>query len=345
MRKVVSLTLGLAVLLAVGFATYSYMKIHRAGSSQSAPVTFSVPKGATTSEVGQALDEAGLIRGYRLFVVYAISTGASGKIQAGDYQLDRSMSIKEILEALASGKVTRNEKRAVLVEGWTNDQVMEELAELGLVTEGQFKSALSDNYEFAYADPAKDYSYLGYLFPDTYLFNATLDAQGIVQRLLENFEAQFTPQMLADMEAKGLSMHEVVTLASIIEKEVGRNGVPITEEVMAKMQEERGLVASVFYNRLDIGMPLQSDATVNFATGKADRRALLTDLNVASPYNTYANVGLPPGAISNPGLGSIMAAIYPADSDYVYFLHDPSGVAYFGRNSAEHNANRAKYLE
>jgi len=345
-RRISVSVVGLLLLLGAGIYVYSYMKIHRAGSSASQAVTFSVPKGATTREVGQSLDDQELISGYRLFVLYASFTGQSGKIQAGDYALDLQMSMKEILATLASGKVTRNQKKAVMVEGWNNDQVRAKLVELGLVSEGQFNSALNASYDFKFSGDAKNHDYLGYLFPDTYQVNASLDAEGIIQLMLANFESRVTDKMLADMAAKGLAMHEVVTLASIIEREVGRNGdIAITNAVRAEMQRERQVVASVFYNRLEIGMPLQSDATVNFATGKADRRALLSDLEVDSPYNTYKNTGLPPGAISNPGVGSIMAAIYPADSDFLYFLHDPAGVAYFGRNLAEHNSNRGKYLD
>jgi len=110
------------------------------------------------------------------------------------------------------------------------------------------------------------------------------------------------------------------------------------------MQRERELVASVFYNRLDINMALESDATVNYVTGKSDRSATIEDTKIQSPYNTYQTRGLPPTPISNPGIGSIMAAINPADSDYLYFLNSPEGVAYFARTLAEHGENRQKYL-
>jgi UPF0755 protein len=345
-RKIVGLTVFLVVVFVAGFSVYAYAKIHRSGSSESMPVTFSVPKGATTREVGAGLKEKNLIDNNLIFVGYSLMRGANGKIQAGDYQLDRKMNMKEILETLTSGKVSKNLKTVTIVEGATNDQIEKRLVDNGLVTEGQFEDALNKSYDFNFADDAREVDYEGYLFPDTYQFDATWNAEQIVERMLRNFDAKFTDQMVADMEAKNLSMKEVVILASIIEREVGRSSsVDLTEAVRETMQREREQVASVFYNRLEIDMALQSDATVNYVTGKSDRQAQFSDLEVDSPYNTYKYTGLPPGPISNPGIDSIRAAIYPADTDYLYFLSDISGKAYFGRTLDEHNANRARYLD
>jgi UPF0755 protein len=345
-KRIVFLAVFLLLVLGGAFTIYANIKIHRPASTGSETVTFSVPKGATTSDVAGSLEEKRLISGSTLFVLYAKFTGVSGKIQAGDYMLNTNMSMKQIAETLASGKVTRNVKRVVILEGWTNSQVQGKLKELGLVTDQTFTDAVSSEHGFAFAAEAKLSDYEGYLFPDTYQFDADLDAGGIIQAMLSNFEGKITDQMLFDMKTKNLSMKEVVTMASLIESEVGRAAsVQLTSDVRATMQREREIVASVFYNRLGMDMALQSDATINYITRNGDRRAQLSDLEIDSPYNTYKYTGLPPGPISNPGIDSIRAAIYPADSSYVYFLHDPSGVAYFARTLEEHNSNREKYLE
>jgi UPF0755 protein len=345
-KKILLLALFLIIGLLVGFYIYAYVKINKPNSSESGSVTLSVPKGATTKDVGEELAEKNLIGGPYLFVAYSLFVGANGKIQAGDYLLDRKMSMAEILDTLTGGKVTRNTKRATFVEGWTNAQYSKHLQDLGLVTKNTFDSAVDAEYEFAFSDAGKDFEYQGFLFPDTYQFDANLSAENIIFKMLQNFENRFTDQMKQDMERKNLDIKDVIILASIIEREVGRNSsVSVTDEVRTQMQNERELVASVFYNRLEIDMPLQSDATVNYATGKSDRRAQFEDLKISSPYNTYVVVGLPPGPISNPGIDSIRAAIYPAQSDYLYFLNNQRGEAFFARTIQEHNSNRAKYLD
>lgn len=340
------LILFLIVVLGGGFLVYAFAKIHRPGSTESVAVTFSVPKGASTRQVGSELKEKGLVDNVFLFVAYAMLQDANGKIQAGDYSLDKNMSMGKMLDVLASGEVTRNEKKLTIVEGWNNKLVSAKVDEVGLATEEQFTDALEKEYDFEYGDIGKEFSYEGFLFPDTYQLNATLDAEDIIQRLLSNFESKITDDMRAEMQRRNLSMKDVITLASIVEREVGRaSSVQLTPSVLATMQNERETVASIFLNRLEIDMPLQSDATVNYATGKADRRALLSDLENDSPYNTYKNIGLPPGPISNPGINSIRAVIFPAQTDYLYFLNNKEGTAYYGKTLEEHNSNRANYLD
>ncbi|MBX4188227.1 MAG: endolytic transglycosylase MltG [Candidatus Doudnabacteria bacterium] len=345
-KKIIALILFFVLVFAVGFLIYAYVKVHRPSNSDSSPVVFSVPKGATTREVAQSLESKGIINSDFIFTAYSMLEGANGKIQAGDYQLDRNMSMKQILEALVSGKVTRTLKRVTIVEGAMNSQIKSILVDQGLATPSQFDEAVDTDHDFKFNDQARGNKFEGYLFPDTYQFDVTWDAEQIIERMLANFESRITDQMLTDIQVKDLNMKDVIILASIIEREVGRSSsVQITQEVNDELQREREQVASVFYNRLESKMPLQSDATVNYITGKNDRQALFTDLEVDSPYNTYKYAGLPPGPISNPGIGAIRSVIYPADTDYLYFLSDENGKAYFGKTLEEHNSNRARYLD
>jgi len=332
------------VLLTVG--AYFYTQINQASSSESVPSNFVLSKGMNTRSIASQLVEQKIINSYWSFVLYAKYTGAQNKFQAGTYALDRNMTVAQIVDVLTLGKVVSNSRKVTIIEGKTNAQIATQLEKQNIVAADDFLAALKENsYNFAYKDIAAKYNYQGFLFPDTYEFAKDATAENLVARMLSNFESKLSPQMKFDMAAKNLKLGDVITLASIIEKEVGRNKTNITADDIAAMQKERGLVASVFYNRLAIGMPLESDATVNYITGKSDRSVSIEDTKINSPYNTYVNKGLPPTPISNPGLDSIMAAIYPTDSEYLYFLNAPDGTAYFAKTLAEHNANKAKYLK
>jgi UPF0755 protein len=205
----------------------------------------------------------------------------------------------------------------------------------------------------------------GFLFPDTYFFNKPIAPYDVVNRILSNFEKRLAQaETLAENEnqnglyrlpayptikiGKGagqVSLYQVLTLASIIEKETGRDVSKAGEDQKQRLDEERRTVAGIFYNRLAIGQALQSDATVNYASGKSDAQATYKDLEIDSPYNTYKYAGLPPGPICNPSLSSIIAALSPIKTDYYYFFHkQPSGEVVYSKTFEEHTAKRAKFL-
>ncbi|HEX5430236.1 MAG TPA: endolytic transglycosylase MltG [Patescibacteria group bacterium] len=344
--KIISLiiSLGLVVLLTLG--AYFYTKINQAASSVSVPVDIVINPGESTYAIAHKLRDEKVIGSYWSFVFYTKLRHASDKIQAGNYALDRDMNVVQIVDVLTVGKVVSTERKVTVVEGKTNGQIASDLEKLNVVSAEDFETALdSSGYNFSDSTTAQNFNYQGFLFPDTYLVSKDTTAQDLVQKMLSNFDSKITAQMRSDMEEQHRSLGDVVVLASIIEKEVGRNKTVITTDDQAAMHQERELVASVFYNRLAIGMPLESDATVNYITGKSTPSVSLEDTKIKSPYNTYQVTGLPPGPISNPGLDSIMAAIYPAQSDYLYFLNAPDGTAYFAKTLAEQNANKQKYLK
>lgn len=346
-RSIIKMAIVLILLAAIAFFVYAWTKINRPQSSVSVPVTMTVEKGSGTSQIAQDLKDNDLISSAKLFVAYSFIKGANGKIQAGQYELDKKMTMSEIMDVLTNGKVSSgNEKRFTVIEGWTNAQIASHLEQRGITTEDKFNSALKADYDFKFSAAAKAFGYQGFLFPDTYEFHADWSDEDRVNSMLKNFDGKFTQKMLTDMESKNLTIQDTIIMASIIEREVGRSSsVKLTDDVLATMQQERANVASVFYNRLNVGMPLQSDATVNYVTGKSDRQPLYSDLEVDSKYNTYKYTGLPPGPISNPGLGSIMAAIYPAQTNYIYFISKSDGEAVFAATLEEHNENKAKYLK
>ena len=253
------------------------------------------------------------------------------------------------------------EVSVTFIEGWTNKQFAQAVSKNFDIPENDFLKALkrfdASSYSIISLRP-KGTDLEGYLFPDTYRFFEEATSEAIIDKLLENFEDKFKQAVVGSRqvsgryiipgyedvaldEVPGLTAHQVITLASILERETGRNTTNQTQ-----LSEERKIVASIFYNRLETGVALQSDATINYITGKDDPSASAEDLDVDSPYNTYRHRGLPPGPIAAPSLSSLMAVLHPAETDYFYFLHkQPSGEPVYSKTFEEHKANKAKYLQ
>ncbi len=335
--------LGVAFLIGL---IYFQTKINASATSESRAMDFTIEKGMSTRQIAESLEDKKIINNPTIFIVYVYLNNAKSKMQAGDYILDSNMAITEIVDILTRGAVVSKGRKVTIVEGLSNRQIVNYLDSREIVSspEDFNKAIMADDFDFKFEELGKLFSYQGFLFPDTYILAKEGKADELISKMLNNFESKITDKMLADIEAKNRKFSDVLILASIIEKEVGRNKQTLTDKDIETMQEERELVASVFYNRLEIGMALESDATVNYITGKSDRSATIEDTKIKSPYNTYQNRGLPPTPISNPGIDAIRAAIYPAESDYLYFLNSPDGTAYFAKTLAEHGQNREKYL-
>ncbi len=250
-------------------------------------------------------------------------------------------------KAREAERIARMQQKAesipvTFIEGWTNNQIAAELEKKGFFSKKEFLDALDnfDESQFPLLDRPDGKRLEGYLFPDTYEFFKNSTPNDVIKKMLANYSQRLASIGITNSDQKhnGLSLYEIMTLASIIEKESGGKG---STTGSMTLQEERNLVASVFYNRLKIGQGLESDATVNYVTGKDTPAASAADLKVDSPYNTYKYAGLPPGPICNPSLGSIRAAIDPAKSDYYFFLHkQPSGAVVFSKTFDEHVRNK-----
>jgi UPF0755 protein len=344
-----SLILILALLIVLGFVSviYYFTKVNRAATSESHQVQFTITKGLGASQIATQLSEKKIISNKLVFIIYSKLHGVGSKIQAGEYSLDSNMTIAQIVEVLTRGRVASSGENVTIIEGLTNKQISDYLTNRGVAKSSTelHEVLIGNKFDFKFQTEATAFGYQGFLFPDTYKLSKDKSVSDLVSKMLNNFESKITDQMLTDINKQKRTLGEVLTLASIIEKEVGRNKENITTDDISKMREERKLVASVFYNRLAINMALESDATVNYVTGKSTPSVTIDDTKIKSPYNTYLNRGLPPSPISNPGLDSIMAAIYPAESNYLYFLNAPDGTAYFAKTLDEHNANKAKYLK
>ena len=250
---------------------------------------------------------------------------------------------------------TRAEEITIrITEGWNNKEIADYLEKQGIVSAKDFMKYQAEFDSKGYwflRDIPNGFDIEGFLFPDTYRLFASVKvaepktaSETIIRKLLGTFAAK-VPENAEDLAKKqGLSLYEAITLASIVENETGRNAVSAEQKKL--LDEERGIVAGIFYNRLKIGQALESDATVNYATSKNLPSPTLEDLQINSPYNTYKYPGLPPGPISNPSLSSINAVLNPTVTDYFFFLHkQPSGEPIYSKTFEEHVQNKFKYLK
>ncbi len=323
MKKYFSvLALAAALILALVFGNVWWGASVKAVSGDTSEKDFLIVKGSSASQIGTKLEEEGLIRRSLAFRIYVQITGKSKSIQAGEYSLSPSYSLIKMVDILSKGPI---EVWVTIPEGLRREEIADKFA-AGLTKKDKQTFVL----EFLASSKTKE----GYLFPDTYLFPKTASASAVVAKMLSTFD-QKTAQFQEGISASKLSLDEIVTLASIIERET-------------KTEAERSVVAGILFNRLDIGMGLQADATVQYAVGTSENWwPVLTkeDLTNHSPYNSYRFRGLPPTPIANPGLASLRAAIFPQESDYLYYLHDAKGQIYYAATLEEHNENIRKYLQ
>ena len=291
------------------------------GCDGSGNARVTVPPGASMRLAADSLEAAGVVGSAKLFSAYAKVTGRDRSIKAGTYILDRGASWNAIVNALVAGKGIV--LTVTIPEGWDLKTIIPTVSRVMKVPTAALDSAVRDTgliRQLKVPIPSLE----GYLFPETYLLPESSGALPIVRRLVAEFERRWKPEWNNQLEKLGMSRHQVVTLASIIEKE-------------ARVGSERPTISAVYHNRLKIGMMLQADPTVLYALGRHENRVLYRHLEVESPYNTYRNVGLPPGPIASPGSASIEAALFPADVPFLYFVAHPDGHHEFTSTVREHN--------
>ena len=292
-----------------------------------------IPSGTGTEGIAGILEENKLIDNTGVFKLQSKSKGYDGKFKAGQYSLSPSMSMEDIMKILVAGKA--DTVRFTIPEGYDIKRTTEKLSKDGLINPDTFAKELETgqfDYKFLADAPTGANRLEGYLFPDTYDIFTTANEHDIIDKMLYQFNKVFTEEYYARAEELGMSVREVITLASIIERE-------------ARIPEDRPVIASVFYNRLKIKMPLQSCATVQYILGEQKPVLSIKDTQIESPYNTYLNPGLPPGPIASPGAGSIKAALYPADTDYLYFLAKGDGSHAFSVTYDQFLKDKAKYID
>jgi UPF0755 protein len=299
-----------ALAVAAGLWLFAEMNMRPVNAADTAAVSVTIPQGAGTRAIADILKDADLIRSKLLFRIKSRTDGIDGHYKAGAYLLTRDMSMRRIMEALKTGTEAET-NRFTIPEGLTVAQTAQTLAEAGLVDAADFLAEAETGdfggYRFL-RDAAGGLE--GYLYPETYDVYADATAHDLIDRMLAHFDKLFTEECYGKAEALGFTVNEIVTIASLIERET-------------RVPEERALVASVIQNRLAKGMPLQIDATVQYALGEWKERLSYADLEIDSPYNTYAHAGLPPGPICSPRIECIEAALNPADTDYLYYVLRP----------------------
>lgn len=298
------------------------------GDPQGEPIQFTVPRGAGFGAVTDTLASRGIIDNPEVFRLYARYRGIERDIRPGIYEVQRGLAWDDLIRKMVTGDVV--EMRITLPEGWTIAQIAPRLAASAQVDPDSLVDALlSDSAATRYDLPGPTAE--GYLYPATYVLPTGTPIDRIVDRVIQRYKQVWTPERRARADSIGLSEREVVTLASIIEKE-------------ARVWGERDTISAVYHNRLRIGMPLQADPTVQYALGNHQTRLLYAHIDSVAdhPYNTYRRRGLPPGPIASPSEGSIDAALNPADVDYLYFVAQPDGRHIFTRSLREHNNARIR---
>jgi UPF0755 protein len=320
MKRLTIIFIGLIFLVIVfllaGFGLYFIRPAEKGGKDQMVVLR----EGLSLTEVTVELGRRKIITNQPLFKLWARLLGYSSKIKAGEYRLSSNMAPFKIMEKLTRGAIITH--AITIPEGFTKEQIAEILDIKGLVNKQQFLSLTDDPVvlkQYSIPGPSLE----GYLYPDTYHFARGISASTAIGTMVKRFWNVFSP-MKERVAHLGMKMIDVITLASIVEKETGR-------------PEERPTIASVFLNRLKRKMRLESDPTVIYGLPDFSGNLRKKDLSKHTPYNTYVIRGLPPGPIANPGLEAIKAVLYPAKTDYLYFVSKNNGTHYFSKTLSEHN--------
>lgn len=338
---------GLLALIAVDgvallfFAYLTFGALRPLDSSNKSLMDFRIEKGQGARKIAANLEGGGIISNDLYFNFYIWRSKSADLLKAGNYEFSPSMTIPKIVQILREGKVKIDLGIKVTIpEGTKTSQIESALIAAGLaVSKSELEEAVGVSAPLAYEIFGFDFlldlpsraTIDGFLFPDTYFFARDSDVHGIIKKMLQNFGEKVQESLRVKMKARGKNLYEVVILASLLEKEV-------------RTFEDMKLVSGILWKRMEIGMPLQVDATLAYITGKKTGEITNDDKEIDSSYNTYKYRGLPPSPIANPGLNAIRAATEPAVSDYLYYLSTPQGETIFSKTLDEHNKNRAKYL-
>jgi UPF0755 protein len=291
---------------------------------------FFIKKGQSVSTIANNLKENDLIRNTTIFKGYVLITGNGSRLQAGRYVFPKKISLGQIVEKFIKGDT--NGLEITIIEGWNENDIAGYLNKLKICSKEEFLEAMKDSssdYPILSDKPTKA-DLEGYIFPDTYKLGDDFSPEIIIQKTLSNLGKKITQELRDEISKQNKSFFEILTMASLIEKEV------ITKT-------DKAIVSGILWKRLDSGMPLQVDATINYLSGR--QGISQEDLSIDSLYNTYKYAGLPPGPICNPGLDSIIAAVHPQKTAYWYYLSKPDKTTIFSKTLREHNIAISKYLK
>ena len=337
---IISIILISILVIAAGAFYYAYIYYNNSiynplsETGKSKKVDIIINKGSSTDDIVTTLFENGLIKNKTTLKIYLKLSNQGNTLKAGKYELNSDMNVPDIINKIVKGDVKKDTIKITIPEGYSVKDIAAAFEKSGLGNKDKFIE-IAQNYNFEH-DFLKNLSKRpmrleGYLFPDTYEFLKDVTPEQIIKRMLDRFNEIFSKEMIKKTADMNLTIDKVVTMASIIEKE-------------ARVEIERPVIASVYYNRLKIKMPLQADATVQYALGQWKEKLLYKDLEINSPYNTYKYPGLPVGPIANPGRASIDAALNPDNVDYLYYVakNDGSGTHAFTKTYQDFLTERQK---
>lgn len=336
----------LLILAVTGWSIWYYnSQVNQPSEASGELVPVTIAEGLSVPEIGEQLSEAGLLNDPRVFALYVRWSGNATSLQSGNFQIPKNISISQLVKKLQSAR--RDEAVLRFIEGWRREEMAEYIDsqhEKGLVdmTGSQF-SALALNptpalrAELGSRITADD-SLQGFLFPDTYVVNKDETAEALLSKMINTYKKRVTDSMLAGFKRQSLTEYEAVTLAAIVERE-------------SHQGEERAIIAGILLSRLNSGIPLYVDATLQYMLGYSEdekkwwrQNLTVDDLALDSIYNTRLNAGLPPHPICNPSLSALQAVANPTETNYLYYIHAPDGTAHYAETLDQHNANIAKYL-
>ena len=321
---------GIPLLAILFFLLVVFVVIPLSGASsytgeRGVPIYFTVRPGMSVREIGKELAERGVVESETKFWWTAKLNGFENKVKSGTFALETGMGARDALEMLVYGNTVVI--RFTIPEGFSVREIAARLEDEGLVRADEFMRLARTYRPYPYIEEHAHTRYAaeGFLFPDTYEINGAFDAARIMEMMAENFDRRLTQEMRDRAKEMHLSIYELVTLASLVEKE-------------AYHEEDRPIIAQIFLKRLRLGMPLQADPTVQYLLDAPKEDLLYRDTEIDSPYNTYQNTGLPPGPIASPGTASLTAVLHPAETNYLYFVADRNGNNYYATNYADHLA-------
>jgi UPF0755 protein len=329
-QKVLKLLAMILPPLVAGLISYSMLKSYflmPAQPAMTAPVIVEIAQGKGLSHIAADLKDRGMIKSILVLRLLARMTGGSNTIQAGEYELSGSMTPKEILRKLTSGEIKK--RRVLIKEGATLWDIASSLDEAGVMKKEDFLHSATDE-SFLKKTAVTAPSFEGYLFPSTYFFSRPVEPEAVIWQMFDEAEKKWTEEYSKQIEILGFGRHEILTLASMIQKEAGN-------------ESEMPIISSVFHNRIKQGMKLQCDSTVIYGIKNFNGNITKIDLETDTPYNTYTRIGLPVGPISNPGEKAVRAALFPRATSYLYFVANGKGEHIFSENLKDHNAAVLEY--
>ncbi|MEK7570550.1 MAG: endolytic transglycosylase MltG [Patescibacteria group bacterium] len=332
--------LSYTLLILFALIVIGFLRLVDAPGASAAPTTFTIASGESVTDIAKRLESQKLIRSITIFKAHVYFDGARSNFLTGDFTIPPAASTRAIINLLTTTPAAE-EVSVRVPESATAKEVAVLLEKADVLPAADFLAAVQTTDSRTVA-PDRTYDFLrdkpasatleGYLFPDTYRFFTDATAAHVVTKFLDNFEAKVSSTILADIRTQRRTIFDVLTLASIVDQEV-------------RTDVDRRIAAGIFLERMRLGIALQSDATVNYVTGKQALQPTLADLSANSAYNTYKHRGLPPGPIGNPSLSAIRATANPQASAYLFFLTTPEGETIFSKTYEEHLVNKRKYLQ